>query len=105
MSEEKEESGMSAIKKTIIGAITTAVTAGGAWFATHLGGAEEPKAEVPATTSAPAPVINITTNNEQKQQANNNGGGNTIIIKEKAAPAPTESKPASKPKVDEEDPW
>jgi len=37
MSEEQEESGMSAIKKTIIGAITTAVTAGGAWFATHLG--------------------------------------------------------------------
>ena len=35
MSEEQEESGMSAIKKTIIGAITTAVTAGGAWFATH----------------------------------------------------------------------
>jgi hypothetical protein len=103
MSEEKED-GMSTIKKTIIGAITTAVTAGGAWFATHLGGGEEPKAETPAAVAAPAPVINITTNNEQKQQANNNGG-NTVIIKEKAAPAPAESKPASKPKVDEEDPW
>ena len=103
MSEEKED-GMSTIKKTIIGAITTAVTAGGAWFATHLGGGEEPKAETPAAIAAPAPVINITTNNEQKQQANNNGG-NTVIIKERAAPAPVESKPASKPKVDEEDPW
>jgi hypothetical protein len=40
MSEEKEEGGMSAVKKAIIGAITTAVTAGGAWFATHLGGGE-----------------------------------------------------------------
>jgi len=35
MSEEKEESVMSATKKAIIGAITTAVTAGGAWFVTH----------------------------------------------------------------------
>ena len=34
MSEEKEEGGMSGVKKAIIGAITTAVTAGGAWFAT-----------------------------------------------------------------------
>ena len=104
MSEEQEEGGstMSAVKKAIIGAITTAVTAGGAWFATHLGG-EEPKAETPAAVSAPAPVINITNSNEnqQKQQA---GGTNTVIIKEKSAPA-AESKPASKPKVDEEDPW
>lgn len=107
MSEEKEEGGMSGVKKAIIGAITTAVTAGGAWFATHLGGEDE-KPETPAATSAPAPVINITTNNEQKQQANN-GGGNTVIIKEKAAPAPastpTPAAPATKPKADEEDPW
>ena len=42
MSEENEtqDSGMSAVKKAIIGAITTAVTAGGVWFATHLGGGE-----------------------------------------------------------------
>lgn len=107
MSEEKEESSMSAVKKAIIGAITTAVTAGGAWFATHLGGGEEPKTETPAAVSAPAPVINITNSNEnqQKQQA---GGTNTVIIKEKAAPAqssPAESKPVSKPKEDEESPW
>ena len=43
---ESQESGMSAVKKAIIGAITTAVTAGGAWFATHLGGGEEPKDEI-----------------------------------------------------------
>ena len=105
MSEEKEEGGMSAVKKAIIGAITTAVTAGGAWFATHLGGGEEPKAETPQAVTAPAPVINITNSNEnqQKQQAS---GGNTIIIKEKAAPAassPAKSEPA-KPK-EEESPW
>ena len=105
MSEEKEEGGMSAIKKTIIGAITTAVTAGGAWFATHLGGGEE-KVETPTAVSAPAPVINITTNNEQKQQANTSGGGKTIIIKEKAAPAAAPAPaPAAKPQADEEDPW
>ena len=104
MSEEQEEGGstMSAVKKAIIGAITTAVTAGGAWFATHLGG-EEPKVETPAAVSAPAPVINITNSNEnqQKQQA---GGTNTVIIKEKAAPA-AESKPAKTEKPADEEPW
>jgi len=37
MSEENENSqeGWSGIKKAIIGAITTALTAGGAWFATR----------------------------------------------------------------------
>lgn len=104
MSEEKEEGSSSTIKKAIIGAITTAVTAGGAWFATHLGG-EEPKAETPQAVSAPAPVINITNSNEnqQKQQA---AGGNTIIIKEKVSPAAADkvkSEPA-KPK-EEESPW
>ena len=108
MSEEKEESGMSAVKKAIIGAITTAVTAGGAWFATHLGGGEEPKAETPQAVTAPAPVINITNSNENSQKQQSNGGTNTVIIKEKAVPAsaaPAESKPASKPAKDEEDPW
>ena len=104
--EQKEESVMSATKKAIIGAITTAVTAGGAWFATHLGGGEEPKAETPAAVSAPAPVINITNSNEnqQKQQA---GGTNTVIIKEKSAPAsaPAESKPAKQEKPADEEPW
>ena len=106
MSEEKEESGMSAVKKAIIGAITTAVTAGGAWFVSHLGGGEEAKPETPAAVTAPAPVINITNSNEnsQKQQSS---GGTTTIIKEKTiekAAAPAE-KPASKPKEDEESPW
>jgi hypothetical protein len=105
MSEEKEEGSSSTIKKAIIGAITTAVTAGGAWFATHLGGGEDPKAETPQTVSAPAPVINITNSNENQQKQQASGGTNTVIIKEKAASAPAESKPAKQEKPADEDPW
>jgi len=107
MSEETQESGMSAVKKAIIGAITTAVTAGGAWFVSHLGGGEEAKPETPAAVAAPAPVINITNSNENQQKQQASGGTNTVIIKEKAVPAsekPAESKPAAKPK-EEESPW
>jgi len=105
MSEEKEEGSSSTIKKAIIGAITTAVTAGGAWFATHLGGGEEPKSETPQTVSAPAPVINITNSNENQQKQQTSGGTNTIIYKEKAASTPAESKPAKQEKPADEDPW
>jgi flagellar basal body-associated protein FliL len=108
MSEEKEENGMSDIKKAIIGAITTAVTAGGAYFATHLGGGEkEVKEEVkteqaaPATNAAaPAPVIiNVQQNQENKQQVKQSGGTNTII-KEKVVEKPAKAEPAK-----EEEPW
>lgn len=108
MSEEKEENGMSDIKKAIIGAITTAVTAGGAYFATHLGGGEkEAKEEVkteqaaPATNAAaPAPVIiNVQQNQENKQQVKQSGGTNTII-KEKVIEKPAKAEPAK-----EEEPW
>ena len=108
MSEEKEESVMSATKKAIIGAITTAVTAGGAWFATHLGGGEA-EAEEGAKTEqvAPAPVIvNVQQNQENKQQVKQGGETNTIIkerVVEKpaaATPAPAKAEPAK-----EEDPW
>jgi len=106
MSEEKEEGVMSATKKAIIGAITTAVTAGGAWFATHLGGGEEPKEEA-KTEQGPTPVINVNLeNNNTNQQKQSAGGGNTTIIREKtvekAAPTPA---PATKPEPKEEDPW
>ena len=75
MSEEKQEQEgtMSGLKKTIIGAIGTIVTAGGVWLTTLLGGGD--KAE-PAPVQA-APVINITTNQTQQQAA---GGNKTIII-------------------------
>jgi len=105
MSEEKEESGMSAIKKAIIGAITTAVTAGGAWFVTHLGGGEEPKEEVKTEqTAAPAPVIvNVQQNQENKQQVKQ-GGSSPTIIKERVVEKPVAA-PATKPEPKEEDPW
>ena len=108
MSEEKEESVMSATKKAIIGAITTAVTAGGAWFATHLGGGEEPKAEVKTEQTAPgAPVVINLQNNNTNQQKQSSGGTNTVIkerVIEKPAAAPATA-PASKPAQNEEDPW
>jgi hypothetical protein len=106
MSEEKEESGMSAIKKAIIGAITTAVTAGGAWFVTHLGGGEEEKAETKTEQASPtqAPVINLNVeNNSTNQSKSSAGGGTTTIIKEKTiekSATPTKTEPAK-----EEDPW
>jgi hypothetical protein len=108
MSEEKEESGMSAVKKAIIGAITTAVTAGGAWFATHLGGGDEPSEPVKTEQSAPAagaPVIINLENNNTNQQKQSGGGTNTVI-KERVIEKPAaETKPATKPQADEEDPW
>jgi flagellar basal body-associated protein FliL len=103
MSEEKEESGMSAVKKAIIGAITTAVTAGGAYFATHLGGGEtEVKEEIKTEQAAPAPapvIINVQQNQENKQQVKQGGGTNTII-KEKVVEKPAKAEP-----VKEEEPW
>ena len=107
MSEEKEEGGLSGIKKTIIGAITTAITAGGAWFATQFGGGEEPKEEAKTEQSA-QPVINVNLeNNNTNQQKQSSGGGTNTVIKErvieKQAPAP--AAPAAKPEPKEEDPW
>jgi hypothetical protein len=104
MSESQQEGGMSAMKKAIIGAITTAVTAGGAWFATHLGGSEEPKVETPQAVTAPAPVINITNSNENQQKQQASGGTNTVIIKEKSVEKPAAA-PAKAEPAKEEDPW
>jgi len=110
MAEETEssESGMSAIKKAIIGAITTAVTAGGAWFVSHLGGGEEPKEEAKTEQVAPAaaPVINLNLENNNTNQQKQTSGGTTTIIKERTVEkAPAETKPAAKPEPKEEDPW
>lgn len=97
---------MSATKKAIIGAVTTAVTAGGAWFATHFGG-EEPKEEAKTEQSA-QPVINVNLeNNNTNQQKQSSGGGTNTIIKERVIekPAAQPAAPATKPQADEEDPW
>ena len=105
MSEETQEHNdgtMSGLKKTIIGGLTTLITAGGVWVSTHLFGGqsedeEKPKTEV-AAPAAPV-VINLSNNNTNQQKQ---GGTNTVIkerVVEKSAPAP-----ATKPKTEEE-PW
>lgn len=99
MSEEIQNDGsMDSLKKTIIGAIGTLVTAAGVWASTHLfGGETEHKEEVKTEVAAPvAPiVVNIENTNQQKQSA-----APTTIIREKVV-----EKPAKKEKADDENPW
>jgi hypothetical protein len=79
MSEEVESTNdgtWSGLKKTIVGAVGTIVTAGGVWLTTLLGGGDKAEPVQPAA----APVINITNSQTQQQAA---GGGKTVIIKEK----------------------
>jgi hypothetical protein len=85
------------LKKTIIGAIGTLVTAAGVWASTHLfGGETEHKEEAKTETAAPAPiVVNIENTNQQKQSA-----APTTIIKERVV-----EKPAKKEKAEDESPW
>jgi hypothetical protein len=94
---EENESGLSTLKKTVIGIATTAITAAGAYVTTHIeaifGGGEEVKTEEVAqpAAAAPAPIIlNIENNNTQQQ---NNGGTKVIervIEKPAAQPAPVQ---------------
>jgi hypothetical protein len=113
MSEETKEvveSGdntWSALKKTIIGAISTAILAGGTWFTTHMfGGDSKDEHKTEQVAPAAAPVINLSVDNSSKNTASG-GGGTTTIIKEKtvekAAPA-KEEKPAKKSET-ENSPW
>lgn len=113
MKDEEVKEGMSQIKKTIIGLVTTAVTAAGAYVTTHINelfGAEEESAPIEQVEqiSQPAPV-------EQKAEQNVNVQGPTINVTipqqqaqptrvierviEKPAPAPV------KQEVEDEDPW
>jgi hypothetical protein len=109
MSDELKE-GMSTLKKTILGVVTTAVTAAGVYITTNInkifGIEDETEAKVEQLIEAqqtqqaaqPAPIIlNIENNNTQQQT---NSGGGTTIIKETvrevpaAQPAaPVEEKP------------
>jgi hypothetical protein len=94
---ETNDGTWSGLKKTIIGALTTLVTAGGVWISTQLFGGKEEASE-PHPVQQAAPVINI--NNTQQQTAT--AGGTTTIIKEKVVEksAPQETKKAE-PKQDE----
>lgn len=98
---EEQESGMSTIKKTIIGIATTAITGAGVYVTTNINKIlgieeEEPKTEQVEAAPAAAPVVvNLTNNNSQQQ--NNSGGGGTTIIREtvKEVPAQPVAQPAA----------
>lgn len=116
MKEKNEEvkEGMSQIKKTIIGIVTTAVTAAGAYMTTHINqifGVEEESAPTEQVESA---------NVEQKAEQNVNVQGPTInlTIPQQQAPQQTrvieriveKSAPVTLPapvkkEVEDEDPW
>jgi flagellar basal body-associated protein FliL len=105
MSEESQEGGMSTIKKTIIGLVTTIVTAAGAYITTQFneifGVEEEEKTEevAPAQqTQAPASIIL----NVDNSSTNSNQGGGQTVIKEKTIV----EKPVKEEKSESEDaPW
>lgn len=94
---ETNDGTWSGLKKTIIGVLTTLVTAGGVWLSGQLFDGKEESSE-PHPVQQVAPVINI--NNTQQQQQS--GGNTTTIIKEKVVEksAPQETKKAE-PKQDE----
>jgi len=101
MSEEQEtnDSTWSGLKKTIIGTIATAVTAGGAWFTSTLFGGGDDEEKPKTEQAAAAPVINLSVDNSSKNSASSGGG--TTVIKEKTTvveqhAAPAESNPANK---------
>lgn len=105
MSEELENDGTwSGLKKTIIGTIATAVTAGGAWFTSTLfGGDEKEETKTEQVAPAPAPVINLNVDNSS-QNNSSNGGGTTTIIKEKTIEKPVQVQPQKKSET-EDAPW
>jgi hypothetical protein len=96
---ETNDGTWSGLKKTIIGAISTAVLAGGTWLTTQLFGGHEEAPAAPVQQAAP--IININNTQQQQQSA---GGGKTVIIQQ-AAPAaaqPATQKPAEQPKPKKE---
>lgn len=107
MSEELENDNSSwgGLKKTIIGTIATAVTAGGAWFTSTLfgGGDEKEETKTEQVAPAPAPVINLNVDNSS-QNNSSNGGGTTTIIKEKTVEKPVQAQPQKKSET-EDAPW
>ena len=103
---ETNDGTWSGLKKTIIGAISTAILAGGTWVTTHFLGGSDSKEETKTEQTAPAaaPVINLNVDNSSKNM-NNNGGGSTTIIKEKVVEKPAEKKEEKKKSESEDAPW
>lgn len=106
MSEEQENDGTwSGLKKTIIGTIATAVTAGGAYFTTTLFGGDDDESPKTEQVQPAQPVINLNVDNSSQNNSSNSGGGTTVIkektvVEKPAAPAPKQEKSES-----EDAPW
>lgn len=95
MSEEQQEGGMSTLKKTLIGVLTTAVTGAGVYVTTNInklfGVEEEEKTEQvaqPAPAQAAPIVLNI--DNSSQNNSSNSGGGTNTIIKETVREVPAQ---------------
>ena len=96
MSEEQQEGGMSTLKKTLLGVLTTAVTGAGVYITTNInkffGVEEEEKTEQvaqPAQAQGAPIVLNI--DNSSQNNSSNSGGGTTVIketVREVAVPQP-----------------
>jgi hypothetical protein len=89
MAEEQEGGG--SLKSILIGLASTIALGVGGYVTKQLSGEEE-ASPAPASVSAPAPVINITTNNTQQQKQASGGGTKVIerVVEKPAKPkAPT----------------
>jgi hypothetical protein len=102
MAEEQESGG--SLKSILIGLASTIALGVGGFVTKQLTGEEE-ATPAPAATTAPAPVINITTNNTQ-QQKQASGGGTKIVerVVEKQAKEKPKAKTA-KEELEEAPKW
>lgn len=80
--EEQQEGGMSTLKKTIIGVLTTAITGAGVYVTTNInkvfGIEEEEKTEQVQPAPAAQPLI-LNIDNSSQNNSSNSGGGTTVI--------------------------
>jgi electron transfer flavoprotein alpha/beta subunit len=107
MSEEVKE-GMSTLKKTILGVVTTAVTGAGVYITTNInkifGVEDETEAKVEqlienqqAQQATPAPIV-LNIDNSSQNNSTNSGGSTNTIIKETVREVPaTQPAPAAAP--------
>ena len=103
---ETNDGTWSGLKKTIIGAISTAILAGGTYLTTHLFSGSEDKEETKTEQAAPTaqPVINVNLENNNTNQQKQSGGTTVIHerVVEKTAPA---EKKEEKKKDETDSPW
>lgn len=105
MSEEHNDGTMSGLIKTLLGTVGTIVTAGGAYLGSQLFGGGEEKEATPVQTTAPAPVINITTNTNNTQQQKQAASGGTKVIERVVEKADAPKKKTEKEALQEEPKW